>query len=44
MLNWMVRWYQPGGQQSVESFASDYFDLLTRSLLQSSDYLTSTSM
>lgn len=28
MLNWMARWYQPGGAQTAESIAAGYFDLL----------------
>jgi len=28
MLNWMARWYQPGGTQTAEGIAAGYFDLL----------------
>jgi AcrR family transcriptional regulator len=28
MLNWMARWYRPGGPQSAEAIVTDYFDLL----------------
>lgn len=28
MLNWMARWYRPGGSQSAEAIAATYFDLL----------------
>ena len=29
MLNWMARWYQPGGAQTAEAIAVGYFDLLS---------------
>lgn len=29
MLNWMARWYRPGGAQSAEDIADGYFDLLS---------------
>lgn len=32
MLNWMVRWYRPGGPQSAAEVAGDYHDLLVRGL------------
>jgi TetR/AcrR family transcriptional regulator, cholesterol catabolism regulator len=32
MLNWMVRWYKPGQQESAEAIAVGYFDLLWCSL------------
>lgn len=28
MLNWMARWYQPGGAQTAETIVAGYFDLL----------------
>ncbi|WP_086055865.1 TetR/AcrR family transcriptional regulator [Bordetella genomosp. 9] len=28
MLNWMARWYKPGGEQDAEAVADGYFDLL----------------
>jgi AcrR family transcriptional regulator len=28
MLNWMVRWFQPGGAKSASQFAREYADLL----------------
>lgn len=33
MLNWMVRWYKPGGQRRAEAFAAQYYELLTRGLV-----------
>lgn len=33
MLNWMVRWFKPGGGRTADSFALEYFDLLTRGFL-----------
>ncbi|WP_028354564.1 MULTISPECIES: TetR/AcrR family transcriptional regulator [Bordetella] len=32
MLNWMARWYQPGGPQTAEAIAAGYFDLLSGGL------------
>ncbi|KAB2680302.1 MULTISPECIES: TetR/AcrR family transcriptional regulator [Alphaproteobacteria] len=32
MLNWMVRWFKPGGQKRAETVAAEYFDLLTNGL------------
>ncbi|MCD0503165.1 TetR/AcrR family transcriptional regulator [Bordetella petrii] len=32
MLNWMARWYQPGGVQTAEAIALGYFDLLAGGL------------
>jgi len=32
MLNWMARWYQPGGAQTAEAIAAGYFDLLAGGL------------
>lgn len=32
LLNWMVRWYKPGQQESAETIAAGYFDLLWRGL------------
>ena len=32
MLNWMARWYQPGGAQTAETIAAGYFDLLAGGL------------
>lgn len=29
MLNWMARWYQPGGAQTAEAIVAGYFDLLS---------------
>ncbi|BCH26382.1 TetR family transcriptional regulator [Mesorhizobium sp. L-8-10] len=28
LLNWMARWFKPGGGKSAEQFALDYFELL----------------
>ena len=28
MLNWMARWFQPGGPMSSRAFAQEYYDLL----------------
>jgi hypothetical protein len=28
MLNWMVRWFKPGGGRKAEEFAMQYFNLL----------------
>lgn len=28
MLNWMARWYQPGGAQTAEAIVAHYYDLL----------------
>jgi len=33
MLNWMARWYQPGGAQTAETIAAGYFDLLAGGLV-----------
>ncbi|MBV7484658.1 TetR/AcrR family transcriptional regulator [Bordetella sp. BOR01] len=33
MLNWMARWYQPGGPETAETIAAGYFDLLAGGLL-----------
>ncbi|CAN7682932.1 TetR/AcrR family transcriptional regulator [Rhizobium sp. LjRoot30] len=32
MLNWMVRWFKPGGPRHAKSFAEQYYELLTRGL------------
>lgn len=29
MLNWMARWYQPGGPDTAEAIAEGYFDLIS---------------
>jgi AcrR family transcriptional regulator len=36
-LNWMVRWFRPGGGRSAVAFALDYYDLLMAGLLQRPD-------
>lgn len=33
MLNWMARWYQPGGPDSAEAIAMGYFELLDGGLV-----------
>ena len=30
MLNWMVRWYKPGGGEDAEAVAAGYYELITR--------------
>lgn len=32
-LNWMARWYRPGGPQAAEAIAEDFFDLLAGGLV-----------
>lgn len=32
MLNWMARWYSPGGAQDAETIAAGYYDLLAGGL------------
>lgn len=34
MLNWMVRWFRPGGAKRAEDFAQDYYDLLIGGISQ----------
>jgi AcrR family transcriptional regulator len=35
MLNWMVRWFKPGGPSRAETFAEQYYQLLTSGLSSS---------
>jgi hypothetical protein len=32
MLNWMVRWFRPGGPMRAEEVAQGYYDLILRGL------------
>jgi hypothetical protein len=32
MLNWMVRWFRPGGPMRAEEVARGYYDLILRGL------------
>jgi hypothetical protein len=32
MLNWMVRWYKPGGPKRAREFAQEYADLIMQGL------------
>lgn len=34
MLNWMVRWFKPGGKRTAEWFAAEYYGVVTQGLLQ----------
>ncbi|WP_020401152.1 TetR/AcrR family transcriptional regulator [Kordiimonas gwangyangensis] len=36
MLNWMVRWFRPGGSKSAEAFAAEYFDFIALGLVENS--------